>query len=188
MSRTFDIIRDYHEEGYAIFKKKTCTFESGVTVLVGCNGSGKSSLLEQIKGSLHRQNIPYVFHDADKDDADDKEACVTVAYVREFVPDDSGQFLVIEQLAQSRCHGYGVAALVDAGGEGVELRIVDDIDLRHIHVGRHAEVLHDVVDARILAALQRTGSCGLSHHCCVECVGDEKPYADDAQYPGQESQ
>ena len=68
MSRAFDIVRDYYVEKYYIFKKKTCVFESGVTVLVGCNGSGKSSLLEQIKDSLHRQNIPYVFHDADKDD------------------------------------------------------------------------------------------------------------------------
>ena len=68
MSRTFNIIRDYHEEGYNIFKKKTCTFESGVTVLVGCNGSGKSTLLQQIEYSLRRENIPYIFHDADKDD------------------------------------------------------------------------------------------------------------------------
>ena len=68
MSRTFDIVRDYYVEKYYIFKKKTCVFEPGVTVLVGCNGSGKSSLLEQIKDSLRRQNIPYVFHDADKDD------------------------------------------------------------------------------------------------------------------------
>ena len=68
MSRTFDIIRDYHEEGYVIFKKKTCTFESGVTVLVGCNGSGKSTLLQQIEYSLRREKIPYIFHDADKDD------------------------------------------------------------------------------------------------------------------------
>ena len=68
MSRTFDIVRDYYVEKHYIFKKKTCVFEAGVTVLVGCNGSGKSSLLEQIKSSLHRQNIPYVFHDADTDD------------------------------------------------------------------------------------------------------------------------
>ena len=68
MSRTFNIIRDYHEEGYIIFKKKTCTFESGVTVLVGCNGSGKSTLLQQIEYSLRKENIPYIFHDADKDD------------------------------------------------------------------------------------------------------------------------
>lgn len=68
MSRTFNIIRDYHEEGYEIFKKKTCTFESGVTVLVGCNGSGKSTLLQQIEYSLRKGKIPYTFHDANKDD------------------------------------------------------------------------------------------------------------------------
>jgi ATPase subunit of ABC transporter with duplicated ATPase domains len=51
-----------------IFKKKTCTFESGVTVLVGCNGSGKSTLLQQIEYSLRKEKIPYTFHDANKDD------------------------------------------------------------------------------------------------------------------------
>ena len=68
MSRTFNIIRDYNEEGYVIFKKNTCTFESGVTILVGCNGSGKSTLLRQIESDLRKNNTPYIFHDADKDD------------------------------------------------------------------------------------------------------------------------
>ena len=72
MSRTFNIIRDYHEEKYYIFKRKTCTFESGVTVLVGCNGSGKSTLLQQIKYTLKKENIPHIFHDSNKDDVRSK--------------------------------------------------------------------------------------------------------------------
>lgn len=69
MSKTFNIIRDYYEEGQMIYKKKTCTLESGITVLVGCNGSGKSTLLQQICYSLKKEGIPHVFHDADKDDS-----------------------------------------------------------------------------------------------------------------------
>ena len=72
MSRTFNIVRDYHEEKCYVFKKKTCTFEPGLTVLVGCNGSGKSTLLRQIYYSLKRDGIPHVFHDANKDDARSK--------------------------------------------------------------------------------------------------------------------
>lgn len=69
MSKTFNISRDYYEEGQMIFKKKTCTLESGITVLVGCNGSGKSTLLKQIAFTLKKDGIPYVFHDAHKDDS-----------------------------------------------------------------------------------------------------------------------
>ena len=69
MSKTFNIHRDYYEEGQMIFKKKTCTLESGITVLVGCNGSGKSTLLQQIAFTLKKDGIPYVFHDANKDDS-----------------------------------------------------------------------------------------------------------------------
>ena len=69
MSKTFNISRDYYEEGKMIFKKKTCTLESGITVLVGCNGSGKSTLLKQIAFTLKKDGIPYVFHDANKDDS-----------------------------------------------------------------------------------------------------------------------
>lgn len=69
MSKTFNISRDYYEKGQMIFKKKTCTLESGITVLVGCNGSGKSTLLKQIAFALKKDGIPYVFHDANKDDS-----------------------------------------------------------------------------------------------------------------------
>ena len=36
----FEIIRDYYQEKEYIYNKKNIEFEEGLTVLVGCNGSG----------------------------------------------------------------------------------------------------------------------------------------------------
>ena len=67
MSRKFTLERDYYDEGFNLYKKKTVTIKSGVTVLVGCNGIGKSTLLRQIRDSLKKDNIPYVSFDNLKD-------------------------------------------------------------------------------------------------------------------------
>ena len=47
--KTFKIIRNPYDDKINIFKKKEITLESGVTVLVGCNGFGKTSFLKCIK-------------------------------------------------------------------------------------------------------------------------------------------
>lgn len=65
MSRTFDIEnRDYYEEGEIIFWKKQATINPGLTVLVGCNGTGKSTLLHHvIKAQLEENEIKYISFD-----------------------------------------------------------------------------------------------------------------------------
>ena len=67
MSRKFTLIKDYYDEGFNLYKKKTITIKPGVTVLVGCNGIGKTTLLHQIRDSLKKINIPYVSFDNLKD-------------------------------------------------------------------------------------------------------------------------
>ena len=52
MSRKFTLIKDYYDEGFNLYKKKTITIKPGVTVLVGCNGIGKTTLLHQIRDRL----------------------------------------------------------------------------------------------------------------------------------------
>ena len=37
----FEIIRDYYNEKEYIYNNKNIELEEGLTVLVGCNGSGK---------------------------------------------------------------------------------------------------------------------------------------------------
>ena len=64
--RTFKIDRDPNECGN-LYYRKSVTFEPGLTVLIGCNGCGKTSLLNQIQYKLNKENIPYVFYDNLKD-------------------------------------------------------------------------------------------------------------------------
>lgn len=67
MSRSFKLEKDYYGEGYSLYKKKNITIEDGVTVLVGCNGIGKTTLLHQIKDQLKKSNIPVMSFDNLKD-------------------------------------------------------------------------------------------------------------------------
>ena len=60
MSSKFVLEKDYYEEGVNLYKKKTVTINSGVTVLVGCNGIGKTTFLHQIRDRLKKQNIPCI--------------------------------------------------------------------------------------------------------------------------------
>jgi predicted ATP-dependent endonuclease of OLD family len=60
MEKKFTLIKDYYDEGYNLYKKKTVTLNSGVTVLVGCNGIGKTTFLNQIEHSLEKDNIPCI--------------------------------------------------------------------------------------------------------------------------------
>ena len=63
MSRKFSLYKDYYDNGYPLYKKKHIEIQEGVTVLVGCNGIGKSTLLHQIKDHLKEDKIPYVLFD-----------------------------------------------------------------------------------------------------------------------------
>lgn len=67
MSRKFTLVKDYYGLGFDIYKKKTIAINSGVTVLVGCNGIGKTTFLKQITNTLKKENVQYIefdnFHD-----------------------------------------------------------------------------------------------------------------------------
>lgn len=63
MSRKFKLEPDWYGEDIRMYKKKTITLEEGVTVLVGCNGIGKTTLLQQIKAFLTKQKIPVLSFD-----------------------------------------------------------------------------------------------------------------------------
>ena len=50
--------RDPYGTNEPIFSKKKHQFKPGVTVLVGCNGTGKTTMLETIKSTVKKKNIP----------------------------------------------------------------------------------------------------------------------------------
>lgn len=61
--RKFKINRDYNGIGCNIYQKGTVTINPGVTVLVGCNGIGKTTLIYQLKQQLEKENIPVLSFD-----------------------------------------------------------------------------------------------------------------------------
>lgn len=65
--KTIKIIKNYYDEDFEIFKPDEINIEPGITVLVGCNGYGKSTFLKIIKQQLEEENIPYAYY-GDLDD------------------------------------------------------------------------------------------------------------------------
>lgn len=63
MSHKFILERDYYDEGFNLYKNKTVIINPGLTVLVGCNGIGKTTFQKQIKNRLKKLNIPYIGYD-----------------------------------------------------------------------------------------------------------------------------
>ena len=57
------IVRDPYEPKEYLYTKKEFEFKPGVTVLVGCNGCGKTTLLHQIKEYLKKKKVPVVSFD-----------------------------------------------------------------------------------------------------------------------------
>ena len=60
--REFKITRDPNDCGNLYYRTKV-EFQPGLTVLVGCNGCGKTTLINQIKRRLEKEDIPYVHYD-----------------------------------------------------------------------------------------------------------------------------
>lgn len=63
MNRRFKMEKDPWDAGYEIFTKGDIGFEPGVTILVGCNGSGKSTMLQLIEDALRSSSVPVMSYD-----------------------------------------------------------------------------------------------------------------------------
>lgn len=64
MSRTFKLDREPFCKGERLFEQTKVTIEPGVTVLVGCNGTGKTTLLRHyIAPQLQKAKVPFIEYD-----------------------------------------------------------------------------------------------------------------------------
>ena len=67
------LIRKYYDD-HVFFKKSEVEFEPGVTVLVGCNGYGKTTMLECIKARCRTDDIFFIEFDSVGDRQKDRSA------------------------------------------------------------------------------------------------------------------
>lgn len=63
MSRKFKLWKDPYDCGFDLWKKRAVEIRPGVTVLVGCNGIGKTTLLNNLESILKEENIPVTHFD-----------------------------------------------------------------------------------------------------------------------------
>ena len=59
--------RDPYDCGFNVCSRKEITFKEGLTVLVGCNGYGKTTTLHNLREQLRKENIPWFEFDNQKD-------------------------------------------------------------------------------------------------------------------------
>lgn len=65
----FKISKEYYD-GIKLYKKVNIEFNKGVTVLIGCNGIGKTTLLNEIAEICENKDIPYI--SLDKNDLNER--------------------------------------------------------------------------------------------------------------------
>ena len=58
--RKFFINKEPHEIGVQLFQKSEININEGITVLVGCNGIGKTTLINTIKDEIKKNKIPMI--------------------------------------------------------------------------------------------------------------------------------
>ena len=65
--RTFSINKDPNDLGFNIYKKGRITIREGLTILVGPNGMGKTTLINNLKYKLDKMDIPTYKYDNQHD-------------------------------------------------------------------------------------------------------------------------
>lgn len=58
--REFKIQRSPYEKGVNLYQKSKIALKPGVTILVGCNGCGKSTLIQEVSRQLDKDSVPYI--------------------------------------------------------------------------------------------------------------------------------
>lgn len=63
MSYEIKVWRDPYDVGYNVTKARKVELKPGLTVLVGCNGAGKSTFLLNVEEQARHEKIPILFYD-----------------------------------------------------------------------------------------------------------------------------
>ena len=115
--------------------------------------------------------------DSYKYDAHHHKAGIAVLDVGQFVSNDRRQFRIIKLVYKASGQRNGERRNIYAAGEGVQLTVIDNVDLRHLDTARNAEIFDHVVDTQVLLALQRFRVSDMPNNRRIGTVGNDKPKA-----------
>ena len=101
MSRKIKTWRDPYGEGFNICKKREIEIEPGLTVLVGCNGAGKTTMLHNVAEELKNENIPVFQFDNTRD----------------------GGFYSIDESIATGNYSFGATAMCSSEGENINMNL-----------------------------------------------------------------
>lgn len=101
MSRKIKTWKDPYGEGFNTCKKREIEIEPGLTVLVGCNGAGKTTMLHNIAEELKNENIPVFQFDNTR---------------------DGGLYSIGESIATGS-YSFGATAMCSSEGENINMNL-----------------------------------------------------------------
>jgi hypothetical protein len=113
--------------------------------------------------------------DPGDDDGDHQQAHVAVADVGQFVAEHRLDFGVVKRIEKPGGDRDRVLLLVHPRGEGVEVVILDHLELGRGNAARDAEVLEQIVEPRLLLPRHLAPAGHRVDHALVEFVGDKDP-------------
>ena len=87
------------------------------------------------------------------------------------------KFVIVEPVDYSCCQRNRVALFIYTACKSVQLRVVYDVNLWHIHVACHAKIFNDIVDFGIFLTCKRSCSCSGTYHCRICKIRYCKPYS-----------
>ncbi len=91
----------------------------------------------------------------------------------DLVRQHAGELLLVHRLQQTSGDCERRVLRVAAGGEGIGLRIFHDVDPWHWHSGGGGELLHEHVELRRRALVDRARAVHREHHLVGVPIGEE---------------
>ena len=99
MKKRITINKNPYFEPVDLFKKKAITINPGFTVLIGCNGSGKTSLLKQIEDNIReREEIIFSFNNLKEgghNSLSKQLARGNISFVSQFIQRSEGENIML---------------------------------------------------------------------------------------------
>lgn len=148
--RTIKIWKDPYNLGFDTTIPKEITFEKGITILTGCNGLGKSTLLHNIKDELVKEKIPYYLYDNLHDGGTSKvNECMSNDNIKmsaTLLSSSEGENIEnnLELIAKE------IGSFVKNGNKesnGLEKIVFDMLDVKEINNANERWILFDSVDS-----------------------------------------